>query len=396
MNGRVSVLVPALLFDGAGEGAREGWGVVVEGERIAGVGPARSLAAPAGAERIELPGHTLIPGLIDLHNYLSVDPDQANPLAQIYGADMARRAWVAARNLRKDLRSGVTTLRVMGEGQGFDFAVRDAVAAGLVAGPNLVPTGHPITPTHGHQAPREGYDGVEGVRRGVRQNLKAGAEWIKLVLTGGVNAVGLGPRDCAYSRDEIAVAVEEAARMRRKVAAAAHGGPAVALAMEAGVAMIEHGALFGREEVEAMVRHGGALVLTPSRFFHPGGIERSAAGAPAILASLERARERMRAFVPEALRAGLKIVLGTDNMHGYLPDDVRYLAELGASPATALRAATGLAAEALGREDIGRIAAGCRADLVAVKGNPLADVSALREVGLVMKGGRRFERLSAE
>ncbi len=370
--------------------------MLVEGDRISAVGPLESLAVPSDTARLELAEETLLPGLIDLHNYLSVDPHLPNPLAQIYGTDMAARGWTAARNLRHDLRSGVTTLRVMGEGHAFDVVVRDAVEAGRVPSPRLLTSGAPITPSHGHQAPPVGFDGVEGVRLGVRRNLKAGVDWIKLVLTGGVNAVGLGPTDCAYSPAEIVVAVEEARRVGRRVAAAAHGGEPVAMAMEAGVTTIEHGALFGPTEIEAVIKHDGYLVLTPSRFFHADGIERSAKNSPAILATLMRVREVMGEFVPEAIKSGLRIVLGTDNMHGYLPADVAYLVHLGASPAAALRAATGLAAEAAGLADTGRIARGCRADLLAVRGNPLDDISALQNIRLIMKAGRRYEHLSAE
>lgn len=384
------LLAPARIFDGSGAPAKAGWGVLVEGDHIAALGPLATLVLPPRTKRIDLPDQTLLPGLIDLHNYLSVDPDRPNPMGQIYAADFATRAWVAARNLRKDLRSGVTTLRVMGEGGGFDTAVRDAINAGMLPGPHLLTSGHPITPTHGHQAPPgEAYDGVEGVRRGVRLNLKHRVDWIKLVLTGGVNSVGLGPTDCAYSEAEIRVAVEEARRLGVGVAAAAHGGDVVRLALQAGVTCIEHGALFGPREIEAVVEHGGYLVLTPSRFFHPEGIEKSARGAPTILQSLSRAREAMRAAVPRALAAGMKIVLGTDNMHGCLPVDVRYLVELGATPARALAAATGLAAEAARRADLGRIAPGCRADLIACAGDPLVDVTALERVGFVMKSGRQ-------
>jgi imidazolonepropionase-like amidohydrolase len=383
------LLVPQRVFLGAGR-SMEGWGVVVEGARVASVGPLDKLRC--SGRRIELPNQTLLPGLIDLHGYLSVDADRPNPMERIYATDFAARAWTAARNLRRDLRSGVTTMRVMGEGDNFDKKVREAIASGLFPGPHLITSGHPIAPTHGHQShPDGGFDGVEGVRRGVRLNLKQHVDWVKLVLTGGVNSSGPKPTASVYTPEEVYAAVAEAKRMGVPVAAAAFGGDSVLTAMQAGVRTIEHGMMFEDKEIEAVVKHAGYLVLTPSRFFHPDGIEKSARYSPRILKNLMRARETCRAFVPNALKAGMKIVLGTDNNHGGLPDDAAYFVELGADPLTALEAATSRAAEAAFIEDRGFIREGAYADLIAVEGDPLKKIDALKKIRLVMREGIPFD-----
>jgi imidazolonepropionase-like amidohydrolase len=314
--GKPILISPTYVFDGIATELHEGWGILIERENIRAAGPLEDLEIPRGTTRIDLPDHTVLPGLVDLHNYLSIDPDKPDPMGQMYGGDMAARAWVAARQLRKDLLSGVTTLRVMGEGAGFDVKVRNHIEAGDFPGPRLLTSGQPITPTHGHQAPPQGYDGPEGVRYGVRQNLKLGVDWIKVCATGGTNSLGLSPTTPAYTREEIRVAVEEAHRTGRSVAAAAMGGEAVRIAMEEGVRTIEHGTLLDADQVEAIIKQEGYLVLTPSRFFHPMGIEYSARNLPVVLEKLNRARETMRRFIPEALKSGLRIVLGTDNMHG--------------------------------------------------------------------------------
>ena len=387
------LLAPERLFVGMGV-AYQGWGVAVDGDRIAQVGPLESFKGDL--ERIDLPGQTLMPGLIDMHGYLSVDADRPNPMAAMFSQDFATRAWVAAKNLRQDLRSGVTTMRVMGEGDGFDAKVRDGIQAGLLAGPHILTAGRPIAPTHGHQAhPSGGFDGVDGVRHGVRLALRERVDWVKLVLTGGVNSSGPKVADAVYSKEEIQATTEEAARLNVPVAAAAHGGPIVRIAMDAGVRTIEHGMMFREDEVEAVMKHDGYLVLTPSRFFDPHGIEKSAKNNPRILASLQAVRDHARKHIPDAIKAGLKIVLGSDNNHGGTVLDAAWLVKLGASEERALAACTSLAAEAAQQADIGKIASGCRADLLAVRGNPLKDIHDLQKVSLVMKAGQLVELSAA-
>jgi imidazolonepropionase-like amidohydrolase len=363
--------------------------LVVDEGRIAALMPRQEAERRhPQATRAHFPGASIIPGLIDLHGYLSIDPDRPDPMRQMFGPNHFERAWVSARHLRRDLQAGITTVRVMGEGHALDFAAREAVRAGLLEGPDLIASGVPIAPTHSHQSDRVGFDGVEAVRHAVRANLRAGAECIKLVLTGGVNAPGDSARSLIYSDAEIAVAVEEAARANTYVAAAAHGGPAIATAMRLGVRMIEHGALMDEEDLSEIRRRGGYLVATPARFFHAEGIEKSAARSPAVLARLMKARAAQDAIMPKAIREGVRIALGSDNMHGMLHYDIGCLVRWGASPLDALRAATAVAAEAARLADRGLLAPGRRADLAVVRGDPSRSATSLAEVLRVMKEGR--------
>ena len=383
-----TILSADRVLDGVG-GVHPEAAVVVSAGRVVAL-HARAEAArryPQGVIQ-HFPGCSIIPGLLDLHGYLSIDPDRPNPMSQMFGADHFERAWVSARHLLRDLHAGITTVRVMGEGHGLDFAAREAIRRGVLPGPDLITSGVPIAPTHSHQADRVGFDGVEAVRQGVRANLRAGADCIKLVLTSGVNAAGNLARTLLYSEAEIAVAVEEATRAGTYVAAAAHGGAAIETAMRVGVRMIEHGALMDEGELEHIREAGGYLVATPARFFHPEGIEKSAAKSPAILARLMGARAAQDAVMPTALRSGVNVVLGSDNMHGMLHHDMACLVRWGASPVEALTAATSRAAEAAQLPDRGAVAEGRRGDLVVVRGDASRDIGAVADVVRVMQEGR--------
>ena len=376
------------VLDG-GSGVHADAAVVVSAGRVVALCPRAEVALryPHSA-REHFPGASIIPGLLDLHGYLSIEPDRPDPMRQMFGTNHFERAWVSARHLRRDLDAGITTVRVMGEGHGLDFAARDAMRAGLLAGPDLITSGVPIAPTNSHQSDQVGFDGIDAVRQGVRANLRAGADCIKLVLTGGVNAAGNSARALLYSEPEIAVAVEEATRANTYVAAAAHGGPAIATAMRVGVRMIEHGALLDEEGLEQIQKHGGYLVATPARFFHPEGVEKSASKSPRILERLMIARAAQDAVMPKAIRSGVNVALGSDNMHGMLHYDMACLVRWGASPLEALHAATAKAAEAAQLSDRGMLAAGRRADLVVVRGDASRDVGTIAQVLRVMKEGR--------
>jgi imidazolonepropionase-like amidohydrolase len=328
--------------------------------------------------------------MIDCHGYLSVDPNKPDPMGGMYGEDLLARGWLAAHHLRTDLRSGVTTLRVMGEGGGLDFKARDAVAEGTLSGPRLLCSGVPVCPSSSHQAaPSGGADGIDGVRHAVRRLVAQGTDWIKLVVTGGVNARGERATAALYSEAEIAAGIAEAKVAGLPVAVAAHGGPAVGQSARLGARTFEHCALFDDAALAGVVANKGTLILTLSRFFLPTGIELSGRFLPGVGARLERARQHLTAIVPKALSLGAQIALGTDNMHGVLAEDVRLFCELGASHSAAIQAATGGAARALGIDnDVGHLASGLRADLIVVDGNPLSDIAALAKVRTVISGGR--------
>jgi imidazolonepropionase-like amidohydrolase len=237
---------------------------------------------------------------------------------------------------------------------------------------------------------KTGLDGVDAIRAGARENLFHGADFLKLFATGGV-ASGTGLQTSAYSYDEMRAAVEEAERAGTYVAAHAHGGPGLTTAARAGIRTIEHAAVASDEEVQAMLDAGCWLVGTFSILFHPDGIERGDGGNPLILRNLELARERVSERMEKILASGLRLALGTDSMHGRMAYEVQTAVRFGVSPPDALLAATARSAEALCIESrTGTLEPGKDADLIALDGNPLEDLTALERVVFVMKGGTQL------
>jgi imidazolonepropionase-like amidohydrolase len=377
-------LRPAHCVDGDGRELAADSAVLVIAGRIAATGP-----VPPGAALLELPGLTLLPGFVDLHDYLSVDPDRPDPMGQMHGTDLALRRAVAARHMARDLAAGVTTMRVMGEGGGLDLALR----AEAGACPRLVVSGAPIAAPGSHQAgPEGGYATPEAIARAVDARAEAGVDWIKLVPTGGSlgggPGGGLGPCETPWGREHLAAALRRAHAHGLPVAVAAHGGPAVAIAADLGAATLEHGAFLDDAALDAVAANGMAVVATLGRFLRPDGMALAAAATPAQAARLDAACDSLRRWVPRALARGIRIGLGGDNMHGRQAWDAGALGGLGASPAQAVAALTGLAAQLCGLADRGFLRAGMLADLVAVEGNPLADPTALQRPAFVMCAGR--------
>jgi imidazolonepropionase-like amidohydrolase len=370
-------LLPDRCIDGDGSLLPAGTGIRIAEGAIAAVG------VPDATPR-HLRHRTLLPGFIDAHEYLSVDPDRPNPMGQMFGPDLAERRATALAQLARDLAAGITTLRVMGEGGHLDIALRDERAPG----PALVVGGVPVAPPGSHQAPPGGGAADEAaIVAAVEANAAAGADWIKLVVTGGVNAKTFGPTESPWSRAEIRAGIRAARAAGLPVAVAAHGGEPLVIAAEEGAATIEHGALLDVRGLDAMAANGTVWVPTFGRFFRRDGIELSAHGDPTVLAQLNRARAALEAAVPLALGRGIRIALGGDNMHGRQAWDAAFLARF-AGNAAGIAALTGRAAQALGLADRGFLRPGLRADLVAVDGDPLAEIDALLRVRGVWRGGK--------
>jgi len=388
----VSLLLrPDRMLDGTGAELPAGTALVITGDRITAMVPPGA-PEPEGAKIVDLPpGCTLLPGLIDLHDYLSVDPDRPHPMAQMFGADLAARRAVARRHMWRDLLSGVTTQRVMGEGDGLDLALAADVAACVLPGPSLVCSGAPIAPSGSHQQrPTGGIDTEAALSAEIEAAAARGQGWIKLVATGGVNGSGLGPTERGYSAALLRHAIARAHALGLRVAVAAQGGPAVIDAAEAGAVSIEHGALLDAACVAALAANGTAWVLTPGRFLRPDGIPRAAARDPGVAARLAPVQPAMAAAVPLAVKLGVRLGLGADNMHGRFADDVAQFMGLGAPREVAIAAATGTAASILGLSDRGSLAPGRRADLMVVDGDPLAAADALQRVRAVFTAGRAY------
>ena len=364
--------------------------VLIEGARVREAGRASKLRLAAGSAVVEA-GGTLLPGFVNAHTHCSIIPglgDQTGQMRQGPLPSVLR----AVGNMRRELRAGTTTARIMGEEHHLDVELRRAIDAGLIPGPRLLCCGIHLTASHGHGRALTTTDGVEGVRQRVRQNVAAGCEWIKLFITGGVSSVGAALEAYTYTREEIRAACEEAHRAGRGVAAHAHGGPGIRVALEEGVDTIEHGALLSDDDVELLKALGRFLVCTFAILYHPDGIERTDRHNAAIWEKVVSLREQEAVRFRRILASGVHYAAGTDSMHGLMWFEMATLVRFGADPMDALRAGTAWAAQACRvGEQVGTLEAGKTADILAVDGDPLRDIEALARPTLVIQGGRRVE-----
>ena len=382
------------LFDGTGAPPLRSAVIVVEDGRITAVGPAATTPAPAGAPVLDLGDRFVMPGLVDAHSHISIVPGAGDQIGQLR-QEAVPQALRATANLRRDLASGVTTLRVMTEERFLDVQVREAIEAGVIPGPRLLCGTRGITASNGHGRAHSAFDGVDEIRRGVRENFQRGADHVKIFATGGVSSPGTTLSASVYTREEIRAAVEEALRVGKYAAAHAHGGPGLRLCVEEGVSTIEHAALATDEDVALMKERGAWLICTFAIFMHRDGIEKGDGRQPAIMDKLRAARRVMAESFPRHLTSGVRFASGTDGVHGAMPFELQTLVGLGVPAHEALLAGTRWAAEACRVDgETGSLAPGKRADLIAVDGNPLTDIGALDRVRLVMKNGVTYENLA--
>ncbi len=374
--------------------------VRVDDDRIVEVSSAEP-AAPT-AERIDLPHATLLPGLIDCHVHFSLSggPDWLSEVREAY----ATACWRAAQYARRTLEAGFTTVRTLGGRDGMDPALRDAQAAGLVSGPRMVAANNVVCMTGGHGAwmGREA-DGPAEVRRAVREQLRAGADCIKLIATGGVMTPGVQPGAQQLSDEELAAGVDEAHKASRTVAAHAHGADGVRGAVLAGVDSIEHGSFMTDEVIDLLLQHGtfySATLCSAQGFLDapPGSVADWAARKG------EEVRLALDDTFQRAYRAGVKLVLGTDagtpfNRHGDNARELVLMVKLGVSPLDALRIGTRNGAELLGKLDAtGTLEPGKQADLVLVEGDVTRDIGLLcnpASIRVVVQAGRVVHRREA-
>lgn len=370
------------LFDGAGEHVRDA-AILVEGQQIAAVGRAADIACPADASTVDLRDCTLLPGLIDCHDHLGIDMGDEEAQSHESPAWQTVRA---VRNARRCLEAGITTMRDLGEKSHVDIEWRRAIAAGLMDGPELLVAGEFITRTGGHgwSFGREA-DGPDEVRRAVREQLRVGVDVIKLMVTGGAGTAGTTPRAPGYTREEIAAAVDEAHAAGRKVAGHGHGGPAIRWAVEAGIDSIEHGSFLADEDLRLLADRGTYLVST---YGVVAAGASSDAVPPFMAARLKEIHAQYVQTLARARASGVRIAIGGDTYHADPGLEAEGLREAGFPPAEVLAALTSRGAELCGLADRGALAPGRRADIVAVSGDPLEDLSCIRQVRLVVQAGR--------
>ena len=375
----------ALLIDGTGRPAIEKGAVLIEGEKIVAVGMEKDLGPLSDVQVIPCGDEVFIPGLIDCHTHLSLDPTLENWPARMSDNE-AEQTLRAVRNLAVDLKSGVTTARCLGDKYFLDVACRKAIESGRLAGPRILVATRAIRAMHGHGIVGYPFDGPDQIRQAVRENLKAGADVIKLFITGTVRTGKDLP--CYLSREEISIAVQEAHRVGMRTAAHCIGGVGLEECIAAGVDSVEHGYFMTDREMDLLLRSDGWLVLTPIPYFDEEFIRH----LPGELAdAFRRGRDEVSERMAAAIRSGMKFAVGTDGLHGGLARAMEHLVEMGASEADALAAATRRAAMVMGLEGkIGTLEPGKSADLVGVKGDPLKDIRALQKVGTVDLPGNPF------
>ncbi|MGH9381434.1 MAG: amidohydrolase family protein [Thermoanaerobaculia bacterium] len=397
------VLTAARIFTGVDGSIEENGGVVVRGGEIVAAGS--GITVPEGATVIDLGDATLLPGFMDAHVHLT--GEMSDNWYQDFHDNFFRfpteQAHYAARWARRTLEAGFTTVRNVGAGDYLDIGLRNAIDAGVIPGPRVLTAVHGIGSTGGH-CDQEPYppdriapattlegtcDGAESCREAVRQQMKFGADVIKICASGGVLSLA-DPVDVPQlTAAELEAIMSEAHAWGRKVAAHAHGDEAARLAVEAGVDSIEHGTFLSDKTLELMKQKGTWLV--PTRM----AVEEVGAAAdnypPAVAEKARAAAAGHSEMFERALAAGVPIAFGTDSgvsPHGRNAEEFRLMVELGMEPARALLSATRDAARLLGIEsETGTLEPGKAADVVAVPGNPLEDITATERVLFVMRSG---------
>jgi imidazolonepropionase-like amidohydrolase len=381
----------------------EGQAIVIEGERIVAVRPDIE-PLPRGARVIDLTGFTVVPGLIDLHTHLT-DLMFANPAAPLTRSG-AQVAFDGAKNARATLLAGFTSVRDIGAWRVLsDAALRDAINDGTVPGPRMLVAGAYVTVSGGGgdvkgvapdvQIPAEMRAGVansvDEVRMRVRELLGGGADYVKVIATGAVLTIGTTPGASEYTEAEIRAAVEEAEARGTFVAAHAHGAEGIKRAVRAGVRTIEHGSFLDDEGIALMLQHGTWLVADIWNGDYIEEIGRRDGWPEEFLRKNAETVDVQREGFRKAVAAGVRVAYGTDAgvyPHGMNGRQLAVMVQFGMTPMQALRSATIDAAETMGwRDQVGSIAPGKFADLVAIAGEGLGDMSAFADVQFVMRGG---------
>ena len=376
-------IICGTLINGTGERPMRDIAIAVEGERIISIIKKADVNVGPNDEEIDFSAYTVVPGFVDCHDHFCLNlGDEAAQCAQ---SDVALTISSVA-NARAMLESGITTLRDCGEKALIDVEMKRAIETGIVPGPRLVTAAWPIMRTggHGYFLGREA-DGPWEVRKAVREQLRAGADMIKIIPSGGMSTRGSSPVALEMTREEIEAAIDEAHRAGRKIAAHVHGGPAARICIEAGCDSIEHGLMLTSEEIKLLANSQTFLVST--------------AGLSVILLADETAPEFYREkskdayerslnLLRQAKALGVRVACGNDTNHARMDLEIKALVDAGYTPLEAITVATRNGAELCGRlDEIGTLEPGKYADFVAFEADPLQDVSVIHNPKAVFKGG---------
>jgi imidazolonepropionase-like amidohydrolase len=399
---RLTLIKAGRLFDARTGQMLSNQAILVEGDRIKEVGTAAAVAAHAANARvIDLSSSTVLPGLIDAHNHVLGNPKDLSPIAGLRMSSAQATLW-GVRNLRIWLDKGFTTLRDACESDRYygQIALRNSILQGLIQGPRMIVAGQCLSLTGGHgdsdqlaadeEMPRRPNiaDTIDEVATAARRDIKYGADWIKLMATGGVMDTLSDFRVQELSEAQMAKAVEVAHRANKKVMAHAHGTEGIKAAVRAGVDSIEHGSLLDDEGAQLMVQKGTWLVPTIDVELRTLEMGASFGVEPVMMAKEKEVVRLKRAGFEKALKYHVKIAFGVDDDPDYLTREFDAMVAWGMKPVEALQAATINASQLLGIADqVGTIEAGKAADIIAVNGDPLTDIKAINNVVLVMKAG---------
>jgi imidazolonepropionase-like amidohydrolase len=405
------VLKAARMFDGKSAVVVSPGLVVVAGNKIIGIGTGAQI--PAGAQIVDLGNATLLPGFIDAHTHLSSDYEADWKAAQLEGLQkpVPELTLDAIANLKVTLMAGFTTVRDVGSDHFIDVGLRNAVRDGKIPGPRMLVSVHALGATGGH-CDNTGYrynvfghetgpeDGVinsaDEARKAVRFNIKYGADVIKTCATGGVLSLTDDVDTPQLTQEELNALVDEAHALRRKTAAHAHGATGAKRAIRAGIDSIEHGSFLDDEALDMMKERGTFLVPTLTATWWIGDqLEHGVYYPPAVAAKARQAIASVNQMFQRALAKGVNIGFGTDAAvypHGRNAQEFILMVKDGMKPVDALKTAMSSNAKLLGVSDRGMLEVGKLADVVAVPGDPTADISATQRVSFVMKDGTIYKR----